>query len=270
MSPKFTPLKDPPSFQRWAAAQWRRPNDPTIYGASEIDVTRALALIERSREEWGVKVTITHLVTKALALAIARHPRTNVKVRFWGKLEQRDSVDIIVLVAGDGGRDLSAHRIAGADQLPLRELATQIIDAGERIRHDEDPQFRQSRDLVHKVPWWLMRSFLSLASLCMNELHLDLSKLGLPVDLFGAGMVTSLGMHGIDEGFAPLTPIGRVMVDVLVPRVRERPWVEDGRLVVRPVLKLCATFDHRVVDGVQAANLGSEMQKLLAEPEALL
>ncbi|MBK8998058.1 MAG: 2-oxo acid dehydrogenase subunit E2 [Myxococcales bacterium] len=233
-------------------------------------MTRALQLIERLRSEWELGVTVTHLVTKALALAIARHPRTNVKVRFWGKLEQRDSVDIIVLVAGEGGRDLSAHRIAGADQLPLRELSRQVIQASERIRRDEDPQFRQSRELVQRVPWWMMRSFLSLASLCMNELHLDLSKLGLPVDLFGAGMVTSLGMHGIDEGYAPLTPIGRVMVDVLVPRVRERPWVEDGKLTVRPILKLCATFDHRVVDGVQAAALGSEMQKLLAEPESLL
>lgn len=270
MSPKFAPLKDPPSFQRWAAAQWRRPNDPTIYGAAEIDMTSALALIERLRGEWQLKLTVTHLVTKALALAIARHPRSNVKVRFWGKLEQRDSVDIIVLVAGEGGRDLSAHRIAGADQLPLREIASQLIQASERIRRDEDPQFRNSRQLVERVPWWAMRPFLSLASLCMNELHLDLSKLGLPVDLFGAGMVTSLGMHGIDEGFAPLTPIGRVMVDVLVPRVRERPWVEDGQLTVRPVLKLCATFDHRVIDGVQAANLGAEMQGLLTEPERLL
>lgn len=270
MSPKFAPLEDPPSFQRWAAAQWRRPNDPTIYGAAEIDMTRSLELIERLRSEWGLRVTVTHLITKALAMAIARHPRTNVKVRFWGKLEQRESVDIIVLVAGEGGRDLSAHRITGADQLPLREISSRLIEAAERIRRDEDAQFRQSRELVQRVPWWLMRPFLALASLCMNELHLDLSRLGLPVDLFGAGMVTSLGMHGIDEGFAPLTPIGRVMVDVLVPRVRERPWVEDGKLTIRPTLKLCATFDHRVIDGVQAATLGGEIQRLLAEPESLL
>ncbi|MBZ0121496.1 MAG: 2-oxo acid dehydrogenase subunit E2 [Sandaracinaceae bacterium] len=270
MSPKFAPLPDPPSFQRWAAAQWRRPNDPTIYGATEIDMTRSLELIERKRAEWDLRLTVTHLVTKALALAIARHPRTNVKVRFWGKLEQRDSVDIIVLIAGEGGRDLSAHRIAGADKIPLRELASQVIAASDRIRKDEDPQFRESRDLVQRLPWWVMRPFLGLASLCMNELHLDLSKLGLPVDLFGAGMVTSLGMHGIDEGYAPLTPIGRIMVDVLVPRVRERPWVQDGQLTVRPTLKLCATFDHRVVDGVQAARLGAEIQSLLSDPERLL
>jgi pyruvate/2-oxoglutarate dehydrogenase complex dihydrolipoamide acyltransferase (E2) component len=58
----------------------------------------ALAFVDQVREEWGVQVTVTHLVAKALAIAIARHPETNAKVRFWGKLEQRKTVDITVLL----------------------------------------------------------------------------------------------------------------------------------------------------------------------------
>ena len=270
MTSNFIPAKNPSSFHRWAAAQWRRPKDPSIYGSAEVDVTAALALIERLRDEWQQKVTVTHLVTKALALAIARHPDTNTKVRFWGKLEQRKTVDIIVLVAGEGGRDLSAHRISGAEKQSLRELTTEINQAAERIRRDEDATFKQSRELMARLPWWVIRPFLSVASLCINELHIDLSKIGLPVDLFGAGMVTSLGMHGIDEAYAPLTPIGRIMVDILVPRIKDRVWVEDGEMVIKPTLKLCATFDHRAVDGVQAARLSAEIQALLAEPERLL
>ena len=270
MSSNFAPLENPSSFHRWAAAQWRRPNDSTIYGATDVDMTRSLALLEKLRADWSVKITATHLVTKALAMAIARYPETNAKVRFWGKLEQRKGVDMTVLVAGEGGRDLSAHRIAAADKLPLRTLAEALIAATQSIRRDEDPKFKQSRDLVNAMPWWLMRPFLTLSSLCMNELHLDLSGIGLPVDLFGAGMVTSLGMHGIDEAYAPLTPLGRIMVDVLVPRIKDKVWVEDGEMVIRPTLKLCATFDHRVVDGVQAARLSREVQDLLGEPERLL
>jgi pyruvate dehydrogenase E2 component (dihydrolipoamide acetyltransferase) len=270
MRSNFVPLKNPSSFHRWAAAQWRRPNDPSMYGSTEIDMTKPLELLARVREEWGVKVTVTHLVAKALAVAIARHPDTNTKVRFWGKLEQRQTVDIIVLVAGEGGRDLSAHRITAADKLPLKELATDVIEASERIRRNDDAKFKQSRDFVRLLPWWLMRPFLSLASLCMNELHIDLSRIGLPVDLFGAGMVTSLGMYGIDEGYPPLTPIGRIMVDILVPRIKDTVWVENGEIAIRPVLKLCATFDHRVIDGVQAATLAREIHTLLSAPESLI
>ncbi len=270
MSTNFERYENPSLFHRWAAAQWRRPKDPSIYGATEIDMGAALAFLDRVREEWGVSVTITHLVAKALAVAIARHPETNAKVRFWGKLERRKTVDITVLIAGAGGRDLSAHRIAAADTLPLRQLASDVITASERIRTDQDPAFRNSKQLMDKLPWWLMRPFLSLASLSMNELHLDLSKQGLPADLFGTGMVTSLGMHGVDEAYAPLTPIGRIMVDILVTRVRQRPSVNDaGELCVRPLLKLCATFDHRVVDGIQAARICQELHALLGDPDSL-
>lgn len=270
MSTNFKNYENPSIFHRWAAAQWRRPKDPTIYGATEIDMEPALAFVDKVREEWGVQVTVTHLVTKALAIAIARNPETNAKVRFWGKLELRKTVDITVLIAGAGGRDLSAHRITAADKVPLRQLATDVIEAGELIRRDEDPKFRETKALMDKLPWWMMRSFLSLASLSMNELHIDLSSLGLPVDLFGTGMVTSLGMHGVDEAYAPLTPIGRIMVDVLLTRIRRRPWVgEDGELGVRPTLKVCATFDHRVVDGIQAARICQELVDLLGDPDSL-
>lgn len=270
MSPSFRPYENPSIFHRWAAAQWRRPKDPSIYGATEIDMTPSLAFLDEVREEWGVPVTVTHLVTKALAVAIARHPETNAKVRFWGKLERRDTVDLTVLIAGAGGRDLSAHRITAADQLPLRQLALDVIEACELIRTDADPKFRESKALMDKLPWWAMRAFLTLASLSMNELHADLSKQGLPADLFGTGMVTSLGMHGVDEAYAPLTPIGRIMVDLLLTRVRQRPWVDDdGQLVVRPTLKLCATFDHRVVDGIQAAKICQELHSLLGNPSSL-
>ena len=175
-----------------------------------------------------------------------------------GRCGEPDHMRFTLAAPGKGAADLvpltpAEYAVLQADKLPLRQLAIDVIEACELIRADDDPKFRKSKELMDKLPWWLMRSFLSLASLSMNELYFDLSKLGLPADLFGTGMVTSLGMHGVDEAYAPLTPIGRIMVDVLLTRVRQRPWVgDDGELSVRPTLKLCATFDHRVVDGVHA------------------
>ena len=72
MSTNFKDYENPSIFHRWAAAQWRRPKDPTIYGATEVDMEPALAFVDRVREEWGVQVTVTHLVAKALAIATRR------------------------------------------------------------------------------------------------------------------------------------------------------------------------------------------------------
>ena len=82
-------------------------------------------------------------------------------------------------------------------------------------------------------------------------------------------MVTNVGMFGSDTAFAPFTPIARCPMIILVPQVRERPWVVDGQVVSRPVLRLCGTFDHRVIDGSHAGKLSAQINELLTHPEQL-
>lgn len=266
---RFVSLENQTSFRRMAAAMWTRPNDPTIYGNSEIDMTKALALIDQQRTQ-GVKLTVTHLVAKALAVALARHPEFNAKVRFWGKLERRKTVDIFIQVASEEGRDLSGHLVRSADKLSLVELAQGLRDAAQRIRTDADPNFKKSKSLIKMLPWWILMPFLAIASVLTNELHFDLSSQGMPDDPFGTAMVTSLGMHGVDEAYAPMTPVARCMMLMLVPAVNDRVVVENGMMVIKPMIKLCATFDHRVIDGFGAAILCRELRALLAEPTDLI
>jgi pyruvate/2-oxoglutarate dehydrogenase complex dihydrolipoamide acyltransferase (E2) component len=269
MATRFRPLENPSSFRKIAAAMWRHPTDPTIYGSLDIDVSVALAYLQSYRARTGVKVTIGHLVALALARAIAEHPDLNAKVRFWGRLEQRDTVDITLQVAADEGRDLGAARIERADQKSLREMAEEVARQARTIRSGNDENYAATRDLFKKLPWWAVRPVLRAAEFLTNELHVDLPKQGLPRDPFGVAMVTNVGMFGIDTAFAPFTPIARCPILVLVPEVRERPWVVEGRVVPRPILRLCATFDHRVIDGFHAGTLSRTVRGYITDPLSL-
>ncbi len=52
-------------------------------------------------------------------------------------------------------------------------------------------------------------------------------------------------------------------------RVRERPWIKDGEIAVRKILPLSFTFDHRVVDGAQAAAFLNNVIEYLEDPGLL-
>ena len=52
-------------------------------------------------------------------------------------------------------------------------------------------------------------------------------------------------------------------------RISERPWVKDGQIVVRKILPLSMTFDHRVTDGVDAAQFLSKIIRYLEDPALL-
>ncbi|MSP24210.1 MAG: hypothetical protein EXR75_03400 [Myxococcales bacterium] len=47
MPSEFTPVTDASVFRKLAAAMWRAPNNPSIYGSLDVDATAALALLER-------------------------------------------------------------------------------------------------------------------------------------------------------------------------------------------------------------------------------
>lgn len=260
---QFTPIEDASSFRRMAAAMWRSPSDPSIYGSMDVDATAALAFLAAQ----PTKVTITHLVARAVALALRDQPELNAKVRFWGRLEQRRTIDIFVTVATGG--DLSGARIERADEKSLAELATTINERAGRIRKGEDASYKKSRSTFAQLPWWLARPATQLSDLLVNELHLDLGKHGMPSDPFGSAIVTSVGMFGIDSAFAPFVPLARCPMLILVPEVRPRPWAVGDRVEVRPVLRLCATFDHRIIDGAAAGRFAARLTSLFAQPDAL-
>jgi pyruvate dehydrogenase E2 component (dihydrolipoamide acetyltransferase) len=49
-------------------------------------------------------------------------------------------------------------------------------------------------------------------------------------------------------------------------RIAERPWVRDGKIVIRKILHLSLTFDHRVTDGADAAQFLTKVKRYLEDP----
>jgi 2-oxoisovalerate dehydrogenase E2 component (dihydrolipoyl transacylase) len=52
-------------------------------------------------------------------------------------------------------------------------------------------------------------------------------------------------------------------------KIVERPVVRDGQIVVRKIMNLSSSFDHRVVDGYDAAAFIQVVKALLEHPATL-
>ena len=266
MPATFHSMPDASSFRRTAASMWSAPNNPSIHGSMDVDATSALAFLEAHRARTGQKLTMTHLVCSATARALAKYPDLNAKVRFGGRLEKRSTVDLFVSVSTGNGKDLSGAKIERADELDWSAWCEAIGGKAKQIREGKDPAFEKSRNLFKALPFFLLRPLLWLVDVLTNELHVHLPSQGMPRDPFGSAVITNVGMFGIDTAFAPFVPLGRCPMLVLITEVKDRPWVEDGKLVVKPVLRLCATFDHRIIDGHAAGLLAKEIRALLEQP----
>ena len=79
--------------------------------------------------------------------------------------------------------------------------------------------------------------------------------------------ITSLGPIG---GIVTTPVINYPEVAIIgVNRIVERPVARGGQIVIRKMMNLSSSFDHRVVDGWEAAQFVQELKGLLEQPASL-
>ncbi|HHZ01670.1 MAG TPA: 2-oxo acid dehydrogenase subunit E2 [Tissierellia bacterium] len=84
----------------------------------------------------------------------------------------------------------------------------------------------------------------------------------------GTFTISNLGMFGI-ESFTPI--INQPEVAILgVNAIIQEPVVVNGELVIKPMMNLSLTADHRVVDGAVAAEFLAKLKEYLEKPGLLL
>jgi 2-oxoisovalerate dehydrogenase E2 component (dihydrolipoyl transacylase) len=84
-------------------------------------------------------------------------------------------------------------------------------------------------------------------------------------DLSGSTFtITSLGRDG---GLGATPIINHPEVSILgVHKAREMPVVKDGKIVVRRIMNVSSSFDHRIVDGANGAALVQALKRMLEYP----
>ncbi len=75
-------------------------------------------------------------------------------------------------------------------------------------------------------------------------------------------------MYGVEQFVAVLNPPQAAIL--AVGATEDRPVVRGGEIVVRPLMTLTLTVDHRAVDGAEAADFLRTVKALLEEPALAL
>jgi 2-oxoacid dehydrogenases acyltransferase (catalytic domain) len=267
-----------PTWRKVALGAWSAPRDPTAYGTLDLDCEAALAYLDELRQRSGEKVTLTHLVGKAAAMAIAEAPEVNGFVSR-GRLVLRDTVDVFFQVAffdGDkskkrekGARsdaNLAGAKVREVDRKSLAAIARELRERAEAIRQRGDAETAKASQTMARLPGPLVGAAARLGSFLSYDLGLDLRRFGIPFDAFGSCMVTNVGVFGINVGHAPLFPLARVPIIMTLGSVHDAPAVMDGKVVVRKRVNIGVAFDHRVMDGYHAGVMAKRFEQVFADP----
>lgn len=263
---RFHRVEKLPTWRVLALHAWRAPADPSVYGVIDVDVGNAQSYVAKLREHTSKRITLTHVVGKAVAQAIAERPEVNAVVRR-GRLYVRESIDVFFQVAFEGGENLAGAKVCDADKKTVEQIADDLAARAERIREKKDDPTQTSSRQLAGLPAPLIRLAMRLGETLTYDFDLNLSRAGIPYDAFGSCMITNVAGFGLTVGHAPLFPPGRVPIVLTMGAVRDAPMAVDGQVVVRPTLTIGATFDHRLMDGFQAGRMAKRFKEVLEHPE---
>jgi len=261
------------------------PSSPAAYGVLDLECEAALAWCKRASEASGEKVTLTHLVGKAAAVAIASAPETN-GFPSMGRLMLRETVDVFFQVAffdrdeaaGEAGEkkatrkdaNLAGAKVARADEKSVVEVARELRERAQAIRVREVDATVSATKRLAALPGPLRAAAARAGAFLSFDLGWNLKRVGIPYDPFGSCMVTNVGVFGIEMAWAPLIPYARTPVCITLGAIRTAPSVVDGVIAARKRVSLGVVFDHRVMDGYHAGVMARQFQDIFGDPDRVL
>ncbi len=251
-----------------AAAIYTAPSDSRVYGGLDIDVTDAKRFMDAKRRS-GVKITMLHLTTAVLARAIAFDvPELNCFIRR-GSVVGRRRLNVMVPIMLDSHAGVSSVLLNDAHARPVSDLASDIRQLVRKARGGSESKASQNKYMLNKIPWPLRRVVFKFLKWLTVDLGVELRQLGLSSDSFGSFVVSDIGSFGLTSGMAALFPAAKIPAVIIMGKMEEKPVVRDGEVVIRTILPLTGTFDHRIVDGMQIGKLGRAIHRNFAKPEWL-
>jgi len=255
------------NWRKVASTIYKKPTDSKIFGIVELDVTELEKYVAQKRKE-GIKTTLTYLITLIIGRAIRQEvPALNTYVKR-GRIIQREHVDATVSVLLPGGQ-MGSVKVENADQLTTAEISEEIGKNIANSRKGNENDTMQSKSFLAKLPWPFRNWFFKIYQIITIQWGITLPVLGLDTNSFGSYIVSNIGTVGLDTGFASLLPSSNISFVFVLGAVNKKPVVINDEIVIRRVMLMASTLDHRVVDGSHGGLLFRFIKQIAKNPELL-
>lgn len=196
----------------------------------KVDMTAAIAL-RKQYKDLGIKVSYNDIIVRACAKALADMPIVNASVE-GDSILYHDYVNVGTAVSVPGG--LIVPVIKDADIIGLSGIAAKSAELIEKAREGR---------------------------LTDADYH------------GGTFTVSSLGMFDLDDFVAIINPPESAIL--AVGKIAKTPVVvtnEEGEdaIVIKSICALCLSYDHRIIDGAEAAKFLQKVKNYLQNPVLLI
>ena len=255
-------------WRKTASAIYSRPTDGKIWGCYDIDITSALALIEEKKSN-GIPLTLTQLVASAIGRAYWYDvPELNCYTRR-GNIYHRDDVGVFISVELPDSKEMTGFVLKNPHMKTLDQVASEVTSRVEHHRAKIELGAVKHKYMLAELPWFLRVPAFRLIRWLTVDCGISLKYMKVDAHSFGSVILSNIGSHDLKYGGASILPVSTIPVVVIMGKIEKRPVVVDDTVVIRDILPMSSTLDHRVCDGAMGGRLAKALNYYLTNPGVL-
>lgn len=204
---------------------------PHLYFTQKVNLDKLLPLRKQINEAQDKKTSVTDFIARATIMALQKYPDMNASL-IGDSIVKYKSVNLGIAVASPTG--LIVPNIKDSQNMSVVELSKA-----------SSPLFEKARE----------------------------GKLAIDEYTGGTFTISNLGMFGIENFTAIINP---PEVGILaISSTKDEPVVVTGKdggksIEIKPMMNIQVSVDHRIIDGLLAAQFVTEIKNLLENPISLL
>lgn len=222
---------------------------PTVTMTSQINVTRMLELkkIANSNKTFPLHITITHIVTKAVADSLKNYP---LLFSFFNNNKIIENQELVISIPVDVEQHVEYIVLHNPGSKSLSTIAEEFTTELDKIHTGNGTFFHVIKQLME------------------NKNRSDNND---PIEFLrqhlGNFPISNFGSFHIDSGTLALAQ--PVIAGLCVGSVKSTAYKQADEWIEAMMLPLTISFDHRPIDGAYVGRFLNEVKKLLENPDTI-
>lgn len=206
--------------------------------------------VKSDLQERGVKITVTAILLKAIAIAQKLHPASRSDILPFGRMvTYEDIVGGFTIERDENGSDtVYFGEIESPDQKSLSEIAQELVSYAQSNTSELAPLALQK--LYTGLPYLIRRFILAIACV-FPSMRIKCQKA-----TFG---LTTLGKYNVKSVLSPCICTSTFGIGT----VEDRAMAVDGRICVMPTMTVSFNFNTRAMDAEAASAFFEDVCRLM-------
>ena len=264
-------VKGVPSYRRIMPFFMKTKQDSLINYTVDVDAKNIQDFADRMSEEYGVNVTIFHLVLHSLFKTHIAYPDLNRFVKA-SVLWQRIGIWFSFSVKKEfrTGSPISILKREFKSDFTLKDT---VMATRRDTREGRDLKKKDQAEKESNMFLWMPAPILKT----LYPIYKFMDEYGLLPDsitgtdpLYASAFIANVGAFDADTGYHHLYELGTIPMFIVLGNLKKIPVVENDEVVSRLVLPFKVSADERVVDGFYYYHAMDYFREQMEDPEKLL